>query len=127
MVDIKIAENSIGWLRFILEDKSFNVSYLSDFIEEMRELLDLHDDCTHDKEVHRIYLDGEGNDLYLTAWREYRTLYVVWENYNEEDKADLKIMQFNYNDFMKEFNDKFETIKKNYYSLFDIDENKYNN
>jgi len=127
MVDIKIAENSIGWLRFILEDKSFNVSYLSDFIEEMRELLDLHDDYTHDKEVHRIYLDGEGNDLYLTAWQEYYTLYIVWENYNEEDKSDVKIMQFNYNDFMKEFNDKFETIKKNYYSLFDIDENKYNN
>ena len=126
MVDIKIAENSMGWLKFILEDKSFNVSYLSDFIEEMRELLDLSDDYKHDKEVHRIYLDGEGKDLYLTAWREYKTLYIVWENYGEEDKADLKIMQFNYNDFMKEFNDKFETIKKDYYNLFDYDENKYN-
>ena len=39
MVDIKIAENSMGWLTFTLEDKSFNVSYLSDFIEEMKKLL----------------------------------------------------------------------------------------
>lgn len=127
MIEIKIPEDRIGWLWLTIENKSFEVSYLNDFINDMKNLLTSDDDNHNDTEVHRVYFDGEGEDLYLTAWKELDTLYIVWEHYGKEDKSDLKIMQFNYNDFVKEFNDKLEAAKDVYYKKFDFDSMFKNN
>lgn len=121
MIDIEIPDNTIGWLHLKINDKLFTVSYLTDFITDMRELLTFADNNYRETEVHRIYLDGEGKDLFLTSWRAIYDLYIVWEYYGEEDKQNLEIMKFNYNDFVKEFNEKFEVIKDKYYQQFDLD------
>lgn len=118
MIDIKIREKAIGWLDLTIKDKTFTVSYLSDFINDMQILLDLNDSC-RDMKVNRTYLDGEGIDLYLTAWKSDKHLMLAWEVW--EDDLSIELMQFNYQEFVEEFNQKFEVVRDVYFKQFDLD------
>jgi hypothetical protein len=118
MIDLFIPEKSIGWIYLTINSNRFCVGYLSDFIESMKKLIKF-DNNEWNHKVNRIYLDGEGKDLFLTAWKHENILFVVWES--EDDNLKVELMQFDYNDFVNEFNTKFELIKENYYTRFDWD------
>jgi hypothetical protein len=64
-------------------------------------------------------LDGEGVELYLTAWRVYDKLFIVWEVWT--DDISTNIMQFDYNEFVNEYNTQFDLIKEVYMTHFDLD------
>jgi len=86
---------------------------LTDFKNEMEYLLDLPEDP---KEVKRICIDGEEIDLYLTAWRVYNDLFIIWEEWT--DICEMHIMQFNYDDFVESYNKELDYRKivlKNYF------------
>jgi len=111
---IKIENINSGWLTFSINNRSFVVSYLSNFKKEMEYLLDLPDD---DMTVKRICLDGEGPMLYLTAWRVYNDLFIVWEEWT--DKVETDIMRFGYEDFVKEYQSAFGKVKEAYKKDFE--------
>lgn len=113
-MQIKIDNIRFGWLTFGINNHSFNVSYISAFKEEMDYLLDLpNDDIT----VKRIYLDGEGTMLYLTAWRVYDDLFIVWEEWT--DKVVTDVMMFKYKEFVKEYYKVFDAIQEEYKKHFE--------
>jgi len=123
---IKITNIEHGWLTLTLNDgkkeKSFQVSYLDDFISSMRNLLSIkNNDYDEQDNVGRIYFDGEGHDLYLTAIRECYgdNLYIVWEQYEKEEIID--IFQFKYEEFCEAFEDEFSRVSETYYKNFDWD------
>jgi hypothetical protein len=118
MIDLFIPETAIGWLYLTINDNKFCVSYLSDFYKEMEKLLTFSEN-TYDMQANRIYLDGEGKDLYLTAWRHDNLLFIVWEC--ETDELVTELMKFDYDDFLNEFNKNFEVIREDYYTRFDWD------
>lgn len=117
-----ITDIAAGWLRLTLysgfKSKSFYVSYLSDFINEMNYLLDV---TMADTDVRRIMLDGEGQELYLTAWVEqYKDkLHLVWEEYDKKGNLKSKMYVFNRTKFINHFNRIFKNIEKQYYESFD--------
>jgi len=117
MYNIKIENIEHGWLDFTIKDKTFTVSYLSDFIKDMKNLLTFEQEY-NDNQVNRIYLEGEGIELHLTAWRVMNKLFIVWEYWLND--VEFTIMRFSYVDFVKEFNEKFEEIKESYYNNFDL-------
>lgn len=117
-MNIKIEPHNIGWLTFGIEDKVFEVSYLSDFINEIKDLLDFNKEDLSTK-VKRIYLDGEGTDLYLTAWMDLKEIFIVWEEWT--DDVDLKIFRFNFEEFKSEFEKQFDKIRDIYFEKFDLD------
>jgi hypothetical protein len=110
VMNVLITDIHSGWLKFTVENHSFYVSYLSDFNDDMNDLLDL---PNGDIAIKRIMLDGEGKELYLSAWRVYDELFIVWEEYS--NSRILDIMQFQYEEF-----------KTAYEAQFKINEQKYN-
>lgn len=106
---IKVTRMQYGWLTLHINERAFGVSYLSAFKEEMDDLLNLpYDNMT----VNRILLDGEGIDLYLTAWRLFDILVIVWEVATDIPRIDTMI--FDYNEFMKDYKVMWDEIKDNY-------------
>lgn len=114
MIDIKFENIYAGWMDFSINNHTFCVSYLTHFDEEMEYLLDLPND---DKKVKRIYIDGEGVDLYLTAWRVYDDLFIVWEEWRDDVKT--YIMRFKYDEFMEVYNKAFNAVKDVYQTHFE--------
>lgn len=121
-INIKIQPYGIGWLDFTIQDKTFHVSYLSDFIEDMRGLLVFGKDKDYNPcEVHRTYFDGEGIDLYITTWIDLDSLFLTWEHYNKHGELDIKTFRFDYDKFMKVFENEFSRVKDLYYTIFNLD------
>lgn len=114
MVDIKFENIYAGWMDFSINNHTFCVSYLTHFDKAMKYLLDLPND---DRKVKRIYIDGEGIDLYLTAWRVYDDLFIVWEKW--EDNVETHIMKFKYGEFIEAYNNSFNAIKDIYQTHFE--------
>src|SRR5690606_766323 len=106
MINIKFENIQGGWMDFSINNHTFCVSYLTHFDEEMEYLLDLPND---DIKVKRIYIDGEGVDLYLTAWRVYDDLFIVWEEWRDDVKT--YIMRFKYDEFIEVYNKAFNAVK----------------
>lgn len=117
-----ITDIEAGWLKLTLykgfKKREFWVSYLTDFIGEMRYLLDV---TIGDQDVRRIMLDGEGQELYLTAWKDQYSnkLYLVWEYYNKKGKRKCDLFEFNTTKFINHFNRIFNNVSEDYYGHFD--------
>lgn len=111
-----------GWLKLTLykgfKKREFWVSYLTDFIKEMRYLLGV---TIGDEDARRIMLDGEGQELYITAWRDQYTdkLYLIWEHYNKKGKRKCELFEFNATKLINHFNRIFNNVSEDYYSHFD--------
>lgn len=114
---IKVTDMENGWLTLHINDKSFGVSYLTDFKGAMDMVLKLSDG---DQEVNRMLFDGEGLDLYLTAWRYYEKLFIVWEVDDGEFKPEIMI--FDYEKFMDDYEVMLEGIADNYRKDFLLEE-----
>lgn len=121
MITLEIEDNSIGWLHMTINNHYFCVSYLNDFIQDMRDLLIFNHNNydNYDIEIHREYFDGEGVDLFLNVWKYDNTLFIAWEYYGDEEEYEL--MTFAYNDFIKEFDKQFMAISDKYWTQFDLD------
>jgi hypothetical protein len=121
---IKISDIHAGWLTLTIKDKnktkSFQISYLTSFIDCFRDLLSIKNNDYHNA-LKRKYFDGEGHELYLTAIREEygNNLCIVWEQY--EDKPIIDIFHFNYDKFKNAFEKEFKRVEKQYYKEFDFD------
>ena len=114
---IKVTDMEHGWLTLHINNESFYVSYLTDFKKAMDMVLKLSDG---DQEVNRMLFDGEGLDLYLTAWRYYEKLFIVWEVDDDEFKPEIMI--FDYEEFMGDYRVMLEGIADNYRKDFLLEE-----
>lgn len=120
LITLEIKYNSIGWLHMTINNHHFCISYLNDFINDMKDVLVFKDD-NYDMAVHRNYFDGEGVDLYLTSWCNDNLLFISWEYYGESHVPEIELMSFNYDDFIKEFDSAFMKINDKYWTQFDLD------
>ena len=114
---IKVTDMEHGWLTLHINSKQFCVSYLTDFKKAMDILLNLSE---IDQEIKRIYFDGEGLDLFLTAWRCNGRFFIVWEL--DDSDSSPEVMVFNYGEFMDEYEVMLEGIAENYRKDFLMEE-----
>ena len=110
---IKVTDMKHGWLTLHINNKSFTVSYVTDFKRAMEMVLKL---SYGDQEVNRMLFDGEGLDLYLTAWRHYDRLFIVWELDDSNFKPE--VMVFDYGEFMVDYKVMLSDIEDNYMKDF---------
>ncbi len=113
---INITNIKHGWLTLIIDGNKFTASYLSDVKEELDKLFNLPD---NDLNVNRIYLDGEGKDLYLTAWRVFDRVTIVWEL--DGDKPMIKTINADYSKIIKEYNLLWRNIGEDYKNNFSLE------
>lgn len=114
MVNIKDIKH--GWLTFLIENKSFRVSYLTDIKQELFKFMDL----THAEDsVKRVLLDGEGKDLYLTAWLDWReNIVIVWETDKDDVSDERNIFILNFDEFKQELLSIFKENEELYNEQF---------
>jgi hypothetical protein len=108
---IDVSNFGYGWLDLQLKNKTFRVSYLTDVKSELDKLFNL---SNGELDVKRSYFDGEWRGLYLTAWKAYNTLFITWE----EEGEDVDVLKFDFNEFIKHYNNIWKDIEKDYYNLF---------
>lgn len=110
---INITNIKCGWLCLSLANNKFYASYLTDVIYELDSLIDK---CSVEKPT-KIYIDGEGKDLYLTAWLNYDDkIIIIWEEYSNSEL--LHIMKFDYEEFKNQYEQLKERIKEDYNENF---------
>lgn len=120
-----ISNINAGWLKLRVGDKEFHASYLTDVKEELDYLFDF-ESCAikNDTNVRRIHVDGEGVDLYLTAWKIFDQLIVVWEDDVDNPNSplfDVDIFHFNYEEFMQKYYDIWDNVIEDYNKYFKYD------
>lgn len=114
---IKVTNMKHGWLTLHINNKSFRVSYLTNFKREMDEVLRI---SYGEHEVNRVLFEGEGLDLYLTSWRVYDKLFIVWELMNDDPKPE--VMVFDYEKFIEDYQIMLDEIEDNYRKDFLMEE-----
>lgn len=117
---INIDNIHCGWLRLNIGGLTFNCSYLTDVLEDLNKLFNCDKDS--DEQPRKICLDGEGKDLYLTAWKSYNNFIIVWE---EEFDADIELLVhcfiFDCRQFHRQWSKLKEEIVKTYKREFLMD------
>lgn len=107
-----ISNVQFGWLTMSLSGKIFIVSYLTDFLENMKAILNLSDenDCV------RLYFDGEGIDLYLTCYlHPYKNrIFIVWEEYGSRVEPDITVLEMDYDNLCRDIKNWFRKNKRVY-------------
>ena len=117
-----------GWLTFSIEDFSFRASYLTEPIEDINKALDYlaGEEIETYHNPQQVYLDGEGDDLYLTIWKSFNEdIVIIWEAYYEN--SIMGIFTFDFDEFYKEWKMLTGRVKDDYENnfLFKEDDFKY--
>lgn len=117
---IKLEKPTAGWMNIQIGDETFPVSYLVDVWEELDYLFNLKDD----EIVNRVQLDGEScGCLNLVAYLSNgdKVINIIWQ----ENDDPSKLLHFDYNEFMAEYNNEKENIGLAYYVENFIMEKRY--
>lgn len=119
-----ITDIEAGWLNLHIGNKKFQASYLTNVKEELDYLFNFESAFKNDNIlVRRIYIDGEGDDLYLTAWKTYDKLTIIWEHADfDNPEYNIVVLYFDYNDFMKKYNEVWNNIMGDYNKNFKYDD-----
>jgi hypothetical protein len=115
---INISNIKHGWLTLHINSHKFQASYITDVMEDITDLLVLED--YHVPKT--IYVDGEGIELHLTAWRDYDYLILIWEEYGRNNEVTLDAFKLDFTEFCNKWKEVCDNIRDEYKNNFSLRE-----
>lgn len=112
---IEIRNIKYGWLDLYIDQYCFTASYLTDVVDDLNYLFNVK---TGESKLITVNGEDKGdlNLISFISWGKYKDTYdwlinIVW---NPELEDDLEVIQYPFNDFIKEWNQVKEDIEEDY-------------